>query len=82
MALNYAGNEQAAQQTVAEATKLGAKALAVRGDISSEQDVIAMFDRAEAELGPLKGVVLNAGIVAQTMPLADMSAERLKTCSI
>jgi len=27
----------------------------------------------------LKGVVLNAGIVAQTMPLADMSAERLKT---
>ncbi len=78
VALNYAGNEQAAQQAVTEAAKLGAKALAIRGDISSERDVIAMFDKAEADLGPLKGVVLNAGIVAQTMPLADMSADRLK----
>jgi len=79
VALNYAGNEQAAQQTVADAVKLGAKALAIQGDISIERDVVAMFDRAEAELGPLKGVVLNAGIVAQTMPLAEMNAERLKT---
>jgi len=79
VALNYAGNEQAAQQTVADAVKLGAKALAIQGDISIERDVVAIFDRAEAELGPLKGVVLNAGIVAQTMPLAEMNAERLKT---
>ncbi len=76
--LNYAGNEQAAQQTVGEAAKLGVKALAIQGDISIERDVVAMFDRAETDLGPLKGVVLNAGIVAQTMPLADMSADRLK----
>ncbi len=37
VALNYAGNEQAAQQTVTEAAKLGAQALAIRGDISSER---------------------------------------------
>ncbi|KAB2664617.1 SDR family oxidoreductase [Brucella tritici] len=78
VALNYARNEQAAQQAVTGAAKLGAKALAIRGDISSEKDVIAMFDKADADLGPLTGVVLNAGIVAQTMPLADMSADRLK----
>ncbi|WP_139975623.1 SDR family oxidoreductase [Ochrobactrum sp. CGA5] len=79
VALNYARNEDAAHQTVAEATKLGAMAIAIRGDISSEQDVLAMFDKAEADLGTLDGVVLNAGIVAQTMPLADMSADRLKS---
>lgn len=78
VAVNFAGNHQAAQQTVAETKKLGAKAISIQGDISGEQDVIAMFDKAEVELGPLHGVVLNAGIVAQTMPLADMSAERLK----
>jgi len=79
VALNYAGNEQAARQTAVAAAELGAKALAIRGNISSEQDVISMFDKAEAALGSLKGVVLNDGIIAQTMPLAEMSAERLKT---
>lgn len=78
VALNYAGNRQAADQTLEMLAASTPNALAIQGDISREDDVIAMFDRAEAELGPLKGVVLNAGIVARTMPLAEMSAERLR----
>ncbi|MGH8327881.1 MAG: SDR family oxidoreductase, partial [Steroidobacteraceae bacterium] len=36
------------------------------------------FARAQADLGPLRGVVINAGITAPAMPLAQMSAERLQ----
>ncbi len=40
--------------------------------------MLAVFRQAQADLGPLRGVVINAGIVAPAMRLADMSAERLE----
>jgi NAD(P)-dependent dehydrogenase (short-subunit alcohol dehydrogenase family) len=50
----------------------------VRGDVTNESDVICMFDAAETAFGKLYGVVVNAGIVAPALPLADMQLERLK----
>lgn len=79
IALNYAGNAAAAAETTDSLKRAGAKAIALRGDISSEEDVLSIYNDAEQAFGELHGVVLNAGIVAQTMPLADMSAERLRT---
>ncbi|OOL15283.1 NAD(P)-dependent oxidoreductase [Ochrobactrum sp. P6BS-III] len=79
IALNYAGNAAAAAETTDSLKRAGAKAIALQGDISSEEDVLSIYNDAEQEFGELHGVVLNAGIVAQTMPLADMSAERLRT---
>jgi NAD(P)-dependent dehydrogenase (short-subunit alcohol dehydrogenase family) len=37
-----------------------------------------MFDAAETAFGKLYGVVVNTGIVAPALPLADMQLERLK----
>ena len=37
-----------------------------------------MFDAAESKLGRLDGVVINAGIVAPPLQLADMTSERLR----
>ncbi len=78
VAVNYVGNAAAAAETVAAVTAAGAKAIAVRGDVAVEADVIAMFDEAEKAFGPLDGLVNNAGIVALGQPLAEMPAERLK----
>ncbi|MFN4166600.1 MAG: SDR family NAD(P)-dependent oxidoreductase, partial [Ferrovibrio sp.] len=50
--VNFAGNEQAAQETVAAVEKAGGKALAIRGDVSLERDVVAMFAATEAAFGP------------------------------
>ncbi|TDQ82105.1 NAD(P)-dependent dehydrogenase (short-subunit alcohol dehydrogenase family) [Dongia mobilis] len=75
--VNYAGNELAAQETVALVEKAGGKAVAIRGDVSVEADVIAMFAATEKAFGTIAGVVNNAGIVAPGMALAEMSAERL-----
>src|SRR3984893_7827304 len=37
-----------------------------------------MFDAATKALGPLTAVIANAGIVAPTAKLAEMSAERMR----
>lgn len=76
--VNYAHNEQAARETALEVKRTGGKACVIRGDVADEADVIAMFDAVESALGQLTAFVNNAGIVAPSMSLADMSADRLK----
>ncbi|OJA63742.1 NAD(P)-dependent oxidoreductase, partial [Burkholderia ubonensis] len=56
----------------------GGRACVVAGDVSREADVVAMFDTVVATLGRLDALVNNAGIVAPSLPLADMPVERLK----
>ena len=76
--VNFRGNAEAATRTVNEVVAEGSRAVAIRGDVTSETDVIAMFDKIVGAFGPLDGFVNNAGIVASSLPLADMSAERLQ----
>jgi NAD(P)-dependent dehydrogenase (short-subunit alcohol dehydrogenase family) len=78
VALNYVRDSDAANATADEVRAVGGRAAALRGDVAVESDVIAMFAEAESKLGRLDGVVINAGIVAPPLPLADMDAARLK----
>jgi glucose 1-dehydrogenase len=57
---------------VEEVERGGGRAVAVAADVSSEQDVEAMFERAQDELGgPIDLLVNNAGI-EQPHPIEDM----------
>ena len=47
-------------------------------NVANEADVIAMFHDVHNALGPIRGVVINAGIVAPAAKLIDMSAERMR----
>ncbi|KDB10067.1 3-oxoacyl-(acyl-carrier-protein) reductase [Burkholderia sp. lig30] len=76
--VNYARDAAAADATAQAVRHAGGRACVVAGDVSNEADVVAMFDRVAATLGPLDALVNNAGIVAPSLPLAEMSAERLK----
>lgn len=76
--VNYIGNAKAAAETVAAVKAAGGKAIAIKGDVAVEADVIAMFDATEKAFGKLDGLVNNAGIVAPPSPLADMDLARLK----
>lgn len=78
VALTYASNRQMADQTVQEIEAMGARALALQGDVTSERDVIRNFDDTLQAFGSLQAVVVNAGIVAPSLPLADMPLERLQ----
>lgn len=76
--VNYIGNHEAAENTAEAVRQAGGKAIILQGDASVEADVISMFDETEKQLGALDGVVINAGIVAPSLQLADMSIERLQ----
>ena len=60
--LCYAGNEAAASETVAACEALGAKAAAVRCDVSKEDEVKALMDAALKTFGRIDILVNNAGI--------------------
>lgn len=79
VAIQYRGNRQAADETLGLVEQAGGRALAVQGEVSSEQDVTALFDAAQQRFGALHSVVNNAGIVAPAQDVADMSAQRLRT---
>ncbi|WP_075795923.1 SDR family oxidoreductase [Massilia putida] len=63
VAVNYAGNEAAANATVAAIEQAGGRAFAVRADVASAADVKAMFATVEATLGRVDVLVNNAGIL-------------------
>ena len=76
--INYRNEAEAAQEAVAEVEAAGGRAVAIAGDVSSEADVISMFEATLAAFGSLDGLVNNAGIVAPASRLADMSIERMR----
>ncbi len=76
--VNYVRDQAAAGEVVVAIERAGGKAVALRGDVSVEADVIAMFADATGALGSLDGVVVNAGIVAPTSKLVDMGVERMR----
>ena len=76
--INYLHNEPAADETAAEVGRAGGRARVLQGDVANEADVIAMFDALESAYGRIDALVNNAGIVAPALPVADMSAERMK----
>jgi NAD(P)-dependent dehydrogenase (short-subunit alcohol dehydrogenase family) len=78
VAINYHHDAAAAEETAAAVEAAGGRAVTVKGDVSAEADVISMFDAAQTAFDQIDGVVVNAGIVAPALSLADMAAERLK----
>ena len=76
--VNFVGQQTAAEEVVATVAAAGGRAIPLRGDVGDEADIVAMFAATEESLGPLDGVVINAGIAAQAMPLAEMSAARMR----
>ncbi len=76
--VNYLRDEAGALAVVKEIERAGGKAVALHGDVAFEADVLEIFEGAVRALGPLDGVVVNAGVVAPRARLADMSVERMK----
>lgn len=76
--VNYTADHAAANGVVAEIRDLGGKALAWRADVGNEADVAAMFEGAEAALGPISGLVNNAGITGPIGRFADTDTEMFR----
>ena len=82
VAINYARDEAAAEAVADAVRALGRRALTLRADVADEGQVQAMFatlDRqAQAGMGPLAGLVNNAGVVDMPARVDEMSGARLQ----
>ncbi len=76
VALTYRDDEAAAA-VVADVETAGGVAVAVRADVAVEDDVLAAFAAAD-RLGPLTGLVANAGVVAPRARVDEYTAERVQ----
>jgi NAD(P)-dependent dehydrogenase (short-subunit alcohol dehydrogenase family) len=76
--VNYTSNSEAAQDVVSRIRAEGGKAIAVRADVSEEEQVLALFAAVDAQLGRLTAFVNNAGVIDVTARLDEMSVARLK----
>jgi NAD(P)-dependent dehydrogenase (short-subunit alcohol dehydrogenase family) len=62
VAANFAIGEAEATAVVSEIVAGGGRAIAIQADVSSEEQIVRLFEAAERELGPITALVNNAGI--------------------
>ena len=76
--VNYRRNRQAADTVVASIEAAGGRAVAVAADVSIEADVARLFRTSDEVLGPMVGLVNNAGVLETQMRVDAMDAARLQ----
>ncbi|MEN8806211.1 MAG: SDR family oxidoreductase, partial [Desulfobacterales bacterium] len=71
----YVRGEDQAREVVAEIEKSGSRAFAHQADVSQEDQVSAMFEKMEAELGTVDILINNAGL-QQDAPFDEMTLDQ------
>src|SRR5882672_4054513 len=75
--ISYVSNEAAARNVVSDIAQAGGRAIAVAADVAQEADILRLFARVDADLGPLTALVNNAGMLEPQMRVDQMDAGRL-----
>ncbi len=78
VAVNYTRNSLAADEVVRQIRAAAGTAITVQADVAVESQVMAMFDKIDAKLGPISSLVNNAGIVDVACRVDAMDSARLQ----
>lgn len=76
VAVNYTANSLAADEVVRDIRSAGGSAITVQADVADESQVLRMFEKVDAKLGRLTGLVNNAGVVDMSARLDEMAMAR------
>jgi NAD(P)-dependent dehydrogenase (short-subunit alcohol dehydrogenase family) len=76
--VNFRTAANQAENVVGQIVTNGGKALAIKADVSHEEDVMRMFEEAENEFGQITGLVNNAGVTGGFARVEDVSRETLE----
>jgi NAD(P)-dependent dehydrogenase (short-subunit alcohol dehydrogenase family) len=76
--VNYLRQERVAEEVVAAIRQRGGTAIAIQADVSSESDVVRLFESSDRQLGPLTALVNSAGTVERQSRLDSIDAGRLQ----
>ena len=77
VAVNYAADANAAEATVAEIKKAGGQAGAFQADVADAGQLHRLFEEATRALGPLAGLVNNAGVSGRFATTDQREAKEL-----
>jgi NAD(P)-dependent dehydrogenase (short-subunit alcohol dehydrogenase family) len=78
VAVGYLNDSSAADSVVEKCRSAGQRAVAIQADISSEEEIVKMFNKVDDELGPLAALVNCAGIVDQKARVDEYPAGRVE----
>lgn len=78
LVVGYAHDDAAAERTATAVREAGARCVTVRVDVSDEGDVQGLFDTAAERLGPVTGLVNNAGVTGPLGRLVDTDTADLR----
>ena len=78
VAVNYTERAEKAEAVADGIRKAGGRALAVKADVAEEGEIVVMFEKASRELGPLGGLVNNAGLGGDLLRFEDYPAAALE----
>lgn len=77
LCLGFLRDRKSVDAVAADCASLGAAVTTVSADVAVEMDVLDLFAQAE-ELGPVRGLVNNAGIVIPRSTVAELESEDLE----
>ncbi|MEH6579286.1 MAG: SDR family oxidoreductase [Amphritea sp.] len=75
--INYRSNDNAALALLDELQESGFRAMAIKADVSIEEEVMHLFQKVDHDLGRITALVNNAGILLPQMRLDEMDAARI-----
>lgn len=78
VAVNYRKEKAAAEKVVAAIENSGGRAVAIQGDTGIEADIVRLFKEAEKRLGPIAGLVNNAGIIGPVGRVDELPVKGLE----
>ncbi|GAA3034242.1 SDR family oxidoreductase [Streptomyces olivoverticillatus] len=76
--IGYEQSREAAEKTAAAVRAEGVPCVAVQADTSVESEVDALFDAVREQLGPVTGLVNNAGITGLLGRFTETPVERMR----
>ena len=78
VAVNYLKDSKSADAVVATVQSTGRRAIAVQANMSSEADVLRMFEVVDDKLGPLTHLVYNTGITGPISRVESIDTKALR----
>jgi NAD(P)-dependent dehydrogenase (short-subunit alcohol dehydrogenase family) len=75
VAVNYTRDKEGAAAVVADIEKAGRRAVAIRADVSREDDVARLYETIDQRLGRLTDLVYNAGITGPVSRIENLSTD-------
>ncbi len=79
VAINYSNNESRAKQALAELEQQGCQAILVRGDVTQEENVAAIYEAIASQLGTVDILVLNATGNQPQIPFEEYTWQDFQT---